>query len=65
MSNVCEKHRCEPAIIYGQCVGCELDGLRAENKKLKAAIQKTLSDNGHLADGDVCTLIDLKNALKS
>jgi len=28
------------------------------------AMNKTLSDNGHLADGEVCTLIDLKNALK-
>ena len=35
----------------------------AENTKLKAAIIKTINDNLHLADGDVCTLIDLKRAV--
>jgi hypothetical protein len=27
------------------------------------AINKTINENGHLADGDVCTLIDLKRGL--
>lgn len=31
---------------------------------LEEAINKTLSSNLHLADGDNCTLIDLKLALK-
>lgn len=30
---------------------------------LRAAIRKTLDENGHLADGDNCTLIDLKRAI--
>jgi len=38
--------------------------LKAENKLLKKAITKTLSDHSHLADGDVCTLIELKKVLK-
>ena len=31
--------------------------------ELEAAIVKTLNENGHLADGDNCTLIDLKRAM--
>jgi hypothetical protein len=31
---------------------------------LKGAIEKTLIDNGHLADGDDCTLIDLKRGFE-
>lgn len=65
MGKICKKHLEKPTVIYGECVGCEIDNLRSENKRLKAGIKKTLRDNGHLADGDVCTLIDLKNALKS
>lgn len=30
---------------------------------LRAAIRKTLDENGHLADGDNCTLIELKRAI--
>ncbi len=33
-------------------------------KELEAAINKCLDENRHLADGDVCTLIDLKNVMK-
>ena len=33
--------------------------------ELEAAILKTLNENGHLADGDVCTLIDLKRAMST
>jgi hypothetical protein len=36
---------------------------RAEIIKLKAAIRQTLDENGHLADGDDCTLIHLKTAI--
>ncbi len=32
---------------------------------LRLAIQKTLDENGHLADGDNCTLIRLKLALET
>lgn len=34
-----------------------------QQTRLRRAIVKTLRDNVHLADGDVCTLIDLKNAV--
>ena len=33
--------------------------------ELEAAIRKTLDENRHLADGDDCTLRDLKKALPS
>ncbi len=36
---------------------------RRERDELAAAIQQTLDENGHLADGDVCTLKVLKDAL--
>ena len=32
---VCEKHRLKPAIVYSQCIGCELDQLRAEIERLR------------------------------
>jgi len=34
-----------------------------EIERLRAAIIQTLNGNGHLADGDNCTLISLKRAL--
>ncbi len=43
-----------------QCDWCELE---RENQQLKTAILKTLEENGHLADGDNCTLISLKQAI--
>ena len=36
----------------------------SEIDRLRAAIQQTLDENGHLADGDVCTLIVLKRAIE-
>lgn len=32
-------------------------------ERMRDAIQQTLDENGHLADGDTCTLILLKRAL--
>lgn len=46
---------------YG--VGGELIAARRERDELAAAIRQTLDENGHLADGDVCTLKVLKDAL--
>ena len=40
-----------------------LAAVEAENTILHQAITKTLAENGHLADGDNCTLIDLKQAI--
>jgi hypothetical protein len=36
----------------------------AEIIRLRDAIRQTLDENGHLADGDVCTLMALKYALR-
>lgn len=36
----------------------------AEIKLLRSAIEETLSEHGHLADGENCTLIKLKRALQ-
>ena len=35
----------------------------ARVNQLESAITKTLNENAHLADGDDCTLIDLKLAM--
>ena len=35
-----------------------------EIKRLRTAIQKTLNENGHLADGENCTLIHLVRAME-
>lgn len=46
MSEVCAKHVKTPAFIYGACIGCELEGLRAEAQALReevAAEQKNLA----------------------
>jgi len=42
-----------------------LDARKLEDrvKQLEAAIRSTLEANRHLADGDNCTLIELKKAL--
>lgn len=44
-------------------IGGELIAVRHERDGLIAAIKQTLDENGHLADGDVCTLKGLKDAL--
>jgi hypothetical protein len=36
----------------------------AEICRLRDAIRQALDENGHLADGDVCTLMALKDALR-
>ena len=38
------------------CKDCRIE-------ELETAITKCLNNNGHLADGDCCTLIDLKRAV--
>lgn len=58
-----------PAPCAGFCEAnafeIEIRWLRRDNERLRAAIQQTLDENGHLADGDNCTLIMLKRALKT
>lgn len=41
-----------------------VEELHDECMVLRQAIRKTLDDNGHLADGEVCTLLPLKLALR-
>ena len=41
-----------------------LESQKAEIDRLKQAIRTTLDNNRHLADGEDCTLIDLKRAMK-
>lgn len=40
-----------------------VNALCDEVERLRAAIRETLDENGHLADGPVCTLSELKRAL--
>jgi hypothetical protein len=40
-----------------------VNALCDEVERLRAAIIQTLNENGHLADGDNCTLIALKRAM--
>jgi hypothetical protein len=37
--------------------------LERERNRLRSAIEETLKDNAHLADGESCTLIKLKRAM--
>ena len=52
------------AMIFAQKCADEA-AANAEKRiiELETAIIKTLNENGHLADGDVCALIDLKRAM--
>jgi hypothetical protein len=56
---------------YAQCVcrlahaaAARLEALEGEVERLMDAISKTVEENGHLADGDVCTLRRLTCALE-
>ena len=42
----------------------EVERLRAEVERLRAGIAACLDTNGHLADGEDCTLIGLKRCLR-
>jgi len=49
--------------LYPQTLVRELNRLNDHIKRIENAIRKTLDKNRHLADGDDCTLIDLKKEL--
>jgi len=55
----CMTHDLTHSLACGRCL------TEAERKLAVAreAIQQTIAENGHLADGDVCTLKSLKEAL--
>jgi hypothetical protein len=42
---------------------CDTCFIRKERDALRAAILQTIEENGHLADGENCTLIALKRAV--
>jgi hypothetical protein len=48
MSKVCEKHREHPVKIYDQCVGCEIESLRAERDKLIKGITYFMREFGKI-----------------
>ena len=41
-----------------------ISDLELEVQVLRQAITETLDENGHLADGDICTLSKLKKAIE-
>lgn len=43
----------------------QIASLRTQRDYLLSAAKRTLDENGHLADGDVCTLIVLKRAVET
>lgn len=49
------------AHVGGLIQRCAL--IEDENEKLRSAIAKTINDNLYLADGEDCTLIELKRAI--
>ena len=52
------------ALLFAQkCVDDAETSAEKRILELESAITKTLNENGHLADGDVCTLIDLKRVI--
>lgn len=53
-----EKLRGEIRVLRGSH-----DWLSREKERLESAIQRTLDENGHLADGENCTLIHLVRAM--
>lgn len=59
-------HMSEAAIMFAfKDAKSDILALHAEVERLRAAIEQTLDENGHLADGENCTLIVLKRALKT
>ena len=67
-----ERDQLRTALALGQ-INCDAeyddlrddrDQLRAEVERLRAGIEECLRTNAHLADGENCTLIDLKHCLR-
>ena len=59
-----ECHALSRSIDDVEAAGRAMRSAKAEIERLRAAIRQTLDENGHLADGDVCTLILLKRAIE-
>jgi len=42
MEKVCKKHQETPAIMYGECIGCELEKVRAREREACALLVEKL-----------------------
>lgn len=42
MGKVCKKHLETPAVMYGECIGCELEGLRQQLKLVQVHAKSAL-----------------------
>ena len=61
----CGELSCDQCNARTAALTAERDQLRAEVARLRAGIADCLSENGHLADGEDCTLIGLKRCLRA
>jgi hypothetical protein len=50
---------------HGSAIPALCRRLERERNRMRSAIEETLRDNAHLADGENCTLIKLKRAMSS
>ena len=58
------RSRVNPSLVgFRGTASCGFAALLGEIDMLRGAIRQALAENGHLADGDNCTLIVLKRAL--
>ena len=55
----------EALLLVQETLGDEVVRLRTQRDYLMSAARRTLDENGHLADGDVCTLLVLKRAVET
>ena len=61
----CGELSCDECNDRYAALTAERDQLRAEAERLRAGIADCLSKNGHLADGEDCTLIGLKRCFNN
>ena len=63
LSDDFECHAVSRSIDDVEAAGRAMRAAKKVIERMLAAIEITLKENGHLADGDNCTLIDLKRAI--
>ena len=61
----CGEISCDECNDRYAALTAERDQLRAEVERLRAGIEECLHTNGHLADGEDCTLIGLKRCFNN
>jgi len=62
---VCDKHKKEPALIYGSCVGCEIEDLRRQLKLVQSHAKRLLDKNGYVTKWNEGFQAGLKSAKQS